>query len=68
MLHLSPKTIQAYHGRIKDRLQLSDANGLIREAICRVERAGIRNRRTTRQPHDDGTADVGDVTMLPPDY
>jgi hypothetical protein len=48
-LHLSPKTIQAYHGRIKDKLQLSDANELIREAIRWVESAGKRNRRTIRQ-------------------
>jgi DNA-binding CsgD family transcriptional regulator len=33
ILHLSPKTIQAYHGRVKDKLQLADANELIREAI-----------------------------------
>jgi hypothetical protein len=52
-LHRSPKTIQAYPGRIKDKLQLSDAHELIREAIGRVESAGKRNRRTTRQPDDD---------------
>jgi DNA-binding CsgD family transcriptional regulator len=50
ILHLCPKTIQAYPGRIKDKLQLSDAHELIREAIGRVESAGKRNRRTTRQP------------------
>ncbi len=50
MLHLSPKTIQPYHGRIKDKLQLSDANELIREAICWVESAGKRSHQTTRQP------------------
>ncbi len=68
MLHLSPKTIQAYHGRIKDKLQLSDASELMREAICWVESAAKRNHRTTRPPHDDGTADVGEIAVLPPDY
>jgi DNA-binding NarL/FixJ family response regulator len=53
LLHLSPKTIQAYHGRIKDKLQLCDANELMREAIGWVERAGKRNRRATRPPADD---------------
>ena len=68
ILHLSPKTIQAYHGRIKDKLQLCDANELMREAICWVEGAANKNRRTTRQPDDDGDAVVGDMTMLPPVY
>ncbi len=53
LLHLSPKTIQAYHGRIKDKLQLCDANELLREAIGWTERAGKRTRRTTRPPDDD---------------
>lgn len=43
ILHLSPKTIQAYHGRIKDKLQLCDANELLREAICWSERTKTRN-------------------------
>jgi len=60
-LHLSPKTIQAHHGRIKDKLRLRDANELMREVICRVERAGIRNRRTTRQLDEEGIVDVGDA-------
>ncbi len=68
LLHLSPKTIQAYHGRIKDKLRLSDASELMREAICWVESAAKRNHRTTRPPHDDGTADVGEIAVLPPDY
>ncbi|MGO9611140.1 MAG: LuxR C-terminal-related transcriptional regulator [Verrucomicrobiia bacterium] len=53
LLHLSPKTIQAYHARIKDKLRLSDANELMREAIGWTERAGKRNRRTTRPPDGD---------------
>jgi len=53
ILHLSPKTIQAYHARIKDKLQLRDANELMREAIGWTERAGKRNRRTTRPPDGD---------------
>jgi len=68
ILHLSPKTIQAYHGRIKEKLRLSDATELMREAICWNERAGKRTRRTSRPPDDDGTADVGDMTMLPPNH
>jgi len=40
ILHLSPKTIQAYHARIKDKLQLRDAHELLREAICWVEGVG----------------------------
>jgi DNA-binding NarL/FixJ family response regulator len=64
ILHLSPKTIQAYHGRIKDKLRLCDATELMREAICWVERAGNRTRRTNRPPDDDGTADVGDAAWL----
>ncbi len=47
LLHLSPKTIQAYHGRIKVKLQLCDANELIREAIGWTETDGKRNRRTS---------------------
>ena len=53
LLHLSPKTIQAYHGRIKVKLQLCDANELIREAIGWTETDGKRNRRTSRQPDND---------------
>jgi DNA-binding NarL/FixJ family response regulator len=68
ILHLSPKTIQAYHARIKAKLQLSDANELMREAIRWVESAGKPNRRAACPPDDDGTADVGDVTVLPPEY
>jgi DNA-binding NarL/FixJ family response regulator len=67
-LHLSPKTIQAYHGRIKAKLRLRDATELMREAIGWVEKPGKRNRRATRAPNDDGTAAVGDVTILPPGY
>ncbi|HUJ72637.1 MAG TPA: response regulator transcription factor [Verrucomicrobiae bacterium] len=33
LLHLSPKTVQGYCGRIKDKLRLCDANELMREAI-----------------------------------
>jgi DNA-binding NarL/FixJ family response regulator len=64
ILHLSPKTIQAYHGRIKDKLRLCDAHELMREAICWVESTGKRSRRTTRPPEDDGTADVGDASWF----
>jgi DNA-binding NarL/FixJ family response regulator len=49
-LHLSPKTIQAYHARIKAKLQLRDATELMREAIGWVEKPGKRNLRTTRPP------------------
>jgi DNA-binding NarL/FixJ family response regulator len=68
ILHLSPKTIQAYHGRIKDKLQLCDANELMREAIGWVEKTPNRNRRTTRQPDDPEIAAAGDVTTRPPAY
>ena len=68
ILHLSPKTIQAYHGRIKDKLQLSDASELMREAICWVEGAGTRAGRTNRQLAVDGMAVAGDMTMLPSAY
>jgi hypothetical protein len=67
-VHFTPKTIQAYHGRIKDKLRLSDANELMREAICWIKRAGKRNRRTTRQPDDPEITAAGDMTMLPPGY
>jgi hypothetical protein len=63
-LHLNPKTIQADHGRTKDKLRLCDASELMRQAIGWAEKV----RRTTRPPDDDGTADVGDVTILPPGY
>lgn len=48
LLHLSPKTIQAYHGRIKDKLQLLDANELLREAIGWSEGA---RRHSATPPH-----------------
>jgi DNA-binding NarL/FixJ family response regulator len=56
LLHLSPKTIQAYHGRIKDKLQLRDANELMREAICWSERTGRRPHTAppARANHDIG--------------
>jgi DNA-binding NarL/FixJ family response regulator len=50
ILHLSPKTIQACHSRIKAKLQLHDATELMREAIGWVERPGKQNRRATRPP------------------
>ena len=53
LLHLSPKTIQAYHARIKDKLRLCDASELMREAIGWTERAGRRNRRTTHRTDGD---------------
>ena len=68
ILHLSPKTIEAYRARIKEKLRLHDASELMREAIRWVEHAGKGTRRTLRRPDDDGTTDVGDVTILPPDY
>lgn len=36
-LHLSPKTVQVYCGRIKEKLGLADVNALIREAVRWVE-------------------------------
>ncbi len=39
MLHVSPKTVHAYSARIKEKLQLRDANELLREAIRWVEKA-----------------------------
>lgn len=33
-LHLSPKTVQVYCGRIKEKLGLENATSLIREAVC----------------------------------
>ena len=66
LLHLSPKTIQGYCGRIKDKLRLCDANELMREAIRWTEGPGQSNRRTVRQPDYDGIAAVDDVMMLPP--
>ena len=39
MLHVSPKTIHTYCARIKGKLQLRDANELLREAICWIEKA-----------------------------
>jgi DNA-binding NarL/FixJ family response regulator len=65
MLHLSPKTIQGYCGRIKGKLRLRDANELMREAIRWTDGAGKGNRRTTRQPGYDGIAAMGDMTTLP---
>jgi DNA-binding NarL/FixJ family response regulator len=63
ILHLSPKTIQAYHGRIKEKLRLCDAHELMREAIGWVESTGKRSRRRTRPPDDDGTA-TGDASWF----
>jgi len=56
MLHLSPKTIDAYYGRIKGKLRLRDANELMREAICWTEGVGKKNRTRIRPPDDDGIA------------
>jgi DNA-binding NarL/FixJ family response regulator len=38
MLHVSPKTIHAYHARIKEKLQLRDSTELLREAIRWIEK------------------------------
>jgi DNA-binding NarL/FixJ family response regulator len=65
ILHLSPKTIEAYRARIKEKLRLHDASELMREAICWVEQAGKATRRTPRRHDDDGTA-MGDMTIRPP--
>jgi DNA-binding NarL/FixJ family response regulator len=42
-LHISFKTVQAFHARIKEKLSLANATELLREAI----------RWHERQPHDD---------------
>ena len=62
LLHLSPKTIQAYHGRIKEKLHLRDATELLREAIHWTEGAGKRSRGTTRPADYDALTDVGHAT------
>jgi DNA-binding NarL/FixJ family response regulator len=66
LLHLSPKTIQAYHGRIKDKLRLCDASELMHEAIRWVERTGHRSRRKNLQPDYTEISAIGNVTTLPP--
>jgi DNA-binding NarL/FixJ family response regulator len=64
VLHLSPKTIQGYCGRIKDKLRLRDANELVREAIRWTDgparRSAPYNQRGAYEP-DVGVIDLPEL-------
>lgn len=61
MLHVSPKTVHAYCARIKEKLQLHDANELLREAIRWIERAAEHPAKP-RKPDYQSLADVIDLS------
>ena len=52
LLHLSPKTIETYDGRIKEKLHLRDGNELLREAIRWVEGARIKGGLINCRPQN----------------
>jgi len=64
MLHLSPKTIQEYFARIKEKMQLRDATELLREAMHWTETAGNRPTKLARQG-DGGDLGVMDLSLHP---